>query len=83
MGSALFLDLAGTFPSGSGLGSGSGSGSGSDIGTGSNVPSPEEVEREAECEGWQYTTIILKERDQWSRQCRRTPPTLGRRRCFM
>ena len=56
MGLALFLDLAGTLPTGSG----SGSGSGSDIG---DVPSPEEVERETECAGWQYPTLILRERD--------------------
>ena len=75
MGLALFLDLTVTLPSGWG------SGSGSDIGTGSNVLSPEEVEREAECAGWQYLTVILRERDQWSRRCRRTAPTLRRRRC--
>ena len=43
MGSALFLDLTVTLPSGWG--------SGSDIGVVSNIPSPEEVEREAECMG--------------------------------
>ena len=73
MGSALFLDLTVTLPSGSG------SRSRSDIGTGSDVPSLEEVEREAECAGWRYPTVILRERDEWSRR-RRTPPTLGRRR---
>ena len=78
MGSALFLDLTLTFPSGSWLGPGLGS----DIGAGSNVLSLEEVEREAECAGWRYPTVILQERDQRSRRCRRTPPTLGRRRCF-